>query len=146
MDKTVKVLVLVFAIMGIGLFGYYWFNQWHSNTMQVHLQKEKETYLSRIAELEAEIQKLVQEAGVPYQSMPSKSDLADVFGDGKPLTHLTPEAVDCAQLTRQVVAFFNYLDSKAYSIRPGIDTRAEELFDSITKQLASNPPINVGEM
>jgi hypothetical protein len=146
MDKTVKVLVLVFAIMGIGLFGYYWFNQWHSNTMKVHLQKEKETYLDRISELEAEIQKLTEEAGATYQSMPSKSDLADVFGDGKLVTTLTPEAVDCTQVTRQVVAFFQYLDSKAYLIWPGIDTRAEELFDSITKQLSSNPPINVGEM
>lgn len=146
MDKTVKVLVLVFAIMGIGLFGYYWFNQWHSNTMQGHLQQEKEKHLSRIAELEAEIQKLTEEAGMAHQSMPSKSELADVFGDGKPMTPISPETVDCDQITRQVVAFFQYLDSKSYLIWPGIDTRAEELFDSITKQLASNPPINVGEM
>lgn len=146
MDKTVKVLVLVFAFMGIGLFSYYWFNQWHSNTVQQHLQKEKEKHLDRIAELEAEIQKLLEASGISYQSMPSKSELANVFGDGKPMTPLRPEAVDCTQITRQVVAFLQYLDSKAYLIWPGIDTRAEELFDVISKQLAANPPINVGEM
>lgn len=146
MDKTVKVLVLVFAVMGIGLFGSYWFNQWHSSTMQKHLDKEKEKHLSRIAELEAEIQRLTEEAGTALQDLPSRSELENVFGKTKAMTPMAPEAVDCDQITRQVVAFFQYLDSKAYLIWPGMDMRAEELFDSISKQLAASPPINVGEM
>jgi hypothetical protein len=146
MDKTVKVLVLVFAVMGIGLFGSYWFNQWHSSTVQEHLDKEKEKHLSRIAELEAEIQKLTEEAGMAYQGMPSRSELENVFGKTKAMTPMAPEAVDCDQITRQVVAFFQYLDSKAYLIWPGMDMRAEELFDSVSKQLSASPPINVGEM
>jgi hypothetical protein len=146
MDKTVKVLVLVFAIAGIGLFGSYWFNQWHSKTLQAHVEQEREKCLSRIAELEAEIRKLTEEAGTAYQAMPSSSDLADVFGGARPMTPVAPERVDCNQITRQVVAFFQYLDSKAYLIWPGMDMRAEELFGTISKQLASNPPINVGEM
>ncbi|MGD9008455.1 MAG: hypothetical protein PVG41_11060 [Desulfobacteraceae bacterium] len=146
MEKTVKVLVIVFAVMGIGLFGSYWFKQWHSSTMQEHLDKEKEKHLSRIAELEAEIQKLTEEAGMAYQSTPSRADLENVFGKTKAMTPMAPEAVDCDQITRQVVAFFQYLDSKAYLIWPGMDMRAEELFDSVSKQLAASPPINVGEM
>lgn len=146
MEKTVKVLVLVFAVMGIGLFGYYWFHQWHSSTMQEHLNKEKEKHLSRIAELEAEIKKLTEEAGAAHQSMPSKSELENVFGETKAMPPMAPETVDCDQITRQVVAFFQYLDSKAYLIWPGMDMRAEELFDSVSKQLAASPPINVGEM
>jgi hypothetical protein len=146
MDKTVKILVLVFAVMGIGLFGSYWFNQWHSSTMQEHLDKEKEKYLSRIAELEAEIQKLTEEAETAYQTMPSRSELENVFGKTKAMTPMAPEAVDCDQITRQAVAFFQYLDSKAYLIWPGMDMRAEELFASVSKQLAASPPVNVGEM
>ncbi len=146
MDKTVKVLVVVFAVMGIGLFGSYWFNQWHSKTMQEYVDKEKEKHLSRIAELEAEIQKLTEEAGMEYQSMPSRSELENVFGKTKAMAPMAPEAVDCDQITRQVVAFFQYLDSKAYLIWPGMDMRAEELFESVSKQLAASPPINVGEM
>jgi hypothetical protein len=146
MDKTVKVLVVVFAVMGIGLFGSYWFNQWHSSTVTKHLDKEKEKHLGRIAELEAEIQKLTEEAGIAYKGIPSRSELENVFGETKAMTPMAPEALDCEQVTRQVVAFFQYLDSKAYLIWPGMDMRAEQLFDSVSKQLAANPPINVGEM
>jgi hypothetical protein len=146
MDKTVKVLVVVFAVAGIGLFGSYWFKQWHSSAVQEHLDKEKEKHLGRIAELEAEIQKLTEEVGITHQGIPSRSELENVFGETKAMTPLTPEAVDCEQVTRQAVAFFSYLDSKAYLIWPGMDMRAEELFDSVLKQLAASPPINVGEM
>ena len=146
MDKTVKVLVVLFAVVGIGLFGYHWFSQWHTKTVDLALKKERQKELEKIAQLEAEINRLNEELGAQHQSQPSKSEMVNVFGAAKPMAPITPEVVDCQQITVQVVAFFQYLDSKAYLIWPGINMRAEELFEQISKQLSAKPPINVGEM
>lgn len=146
MDKTVKGLVVVFAAVGIGLFGFHWFSQWHAKVVDQALEKEKAQHLEKIAQLEAEIQSMAAEMGSAYQSLPSKSELTNVFGVDKPMDSVVPEAVDCNRITGQVVAFFQYLDSKAYLIWPDINMRAETLFEMITKKLATHPPINVGEM
>jgi len=146
MDKTVKVLVILFAVVGIGLFGYHWFSQWHTKTVDQALQKERRAELEKIARLEAEINRLTEELGAQQQSQPSKSELVNAFGAAKPMAPINPEVLDCKQITVQVVAFFQYLDSKAYLIWPGINMRAEELFEQISKQLSAKPPVNVGEM
>ncbi len=146
MEKTFKVLVILFAVVGIGLFGYHWFSQWHTKTVDQSLKKEKENHLERIAQLEAEVARLTQALETQPVAQPSKSELVSVFGAEKPMETLTLEDMDCKKITGQAVAFFQYLDSKAYLIWPGINMRAEELFDEISKQLAAAPPINVGEM
>lgn len=146
MDRTVKVLVLLFAVVFIGLFGYRWFAQWHAQTVDEALQAEKEKHLKKISQLEAEVQQCAEALGVQHQSIPSKTELKDVFGAIKPTAPIRHAEANCDQITRQVVAFFQYLDSKSYLIWPGSDMRAEELFDDISKQLAGKPPINVGEM
>ncbi|MGD8837339.1 MAG: hypothetical protein PVJ84_12915 [Desulfobacteraceae bacterium] len=146
MEKTFKVLVVLFAVVGIGLFGYHWFSQWHSKTVDQSLQQEKEKHLERVKQLEAEVTRLTEELEVQSVAKPSKSELVTVFGAEKPMETLTLEDMDCQKITGQVAAFFQYLDSKAYLIWPGINMRAEELFDQISKQLAAAPPVNVGEM
>jgi hypothetical protein len=146
MDKTVKVLVILFAAIGIGLFGYHWFNQWHTKTVDQAREKEREKLNGRIAQLEAEIHRMSEEMGTQQPNQPSKSELTDVFGVDKPTEPVVLNKADCKKITKQAVAFFQYLDSKAYLIWPGIDMRAEELFEDITKQLAAHPPVNVGEM
>jgi hypothetical protein len=146
MDKTVKVLVILFAVVGIGLFGYHWFNQWHTKTVDQTLEKEKEKLLARIAQLEAEITRMTDELGAQQLTQPSKSELVNAFGDPKPTEPIVLNKADCKKITGQAVAFFQYLDSKAYLIWPGIDMRADELFEDISKQLAAQPPVNVGEM
>ena len=143
MDKTVKVLVILFAIVGIGLFGYHWFNQWHTKTVDQTLEREKEKLLARISQLEAEINRMTEEMGAQQLTQPSKSELVNVFGDAKPTEPIVLSKADCKKITGQAVAFFQYLDSKAYLIWPGIDMRADELFEDISKQLAA---VHVGEM
>jgi hypothetical protein len=146
MDRTVKVLVIIFAVVGIALFGYHWVDQWHTNVMNRALEGEKEDCLKKIAEMEAQIHQLTEEMEAQRQSTPTKTELDNVFGITKPGTPSQPEIVDCTKTTAQVAAFFQYLDSKAYLIWPGINMKAEELFDEITRKMAANPPINVGEM
>lgn len=146
MDRTVKAVVVLFAVIGIALFGYHWFGEWHTRAVDQSLEKERAIHLEKIAQLEAEIQKLTQESSSPYQSIPSQSEMTNVFGVAKPMDTDIPDSVDCNQITGQVVAFFQYLDSKAYLIWPDINMRAETLFEEVTKKLASHPPTNVGEM
>jgi hypothetical protein len=140
MDKTVKILVILFVIVGIILFGYHWINQWHNHSLEQSVQEEKNKSLEHIAELEAEIQRLSEDIVTQNPSMLTSSEMTDVFGT------IQPEATDCSKITNQVAAFFQYLDSKAYLIWPDTNIRAEELFEEIYTKLAANPPINVGEM
>jgi hypothetical protein len=146
MDRTVKWLVILFAAAAIALFGFHWAQQWHNRTVQQALEGEKAECLQRMAEMEAQIHKLGEELETQQQGAQPKADFTDVFGSARPLTPLNPEGADCNQVTREVVAFFTYLDSKAYLVWPGNSMRAEELFDDIYKKLVAAPPINVGEM
>jgi hypothetical protein len=146
MDKTVKVLIVLFALIGLGLLGYHFIHQWHAKTLDQAVNQERRHANEKIAQLEARINRLTEELGGQQQSQPSKSEMVNAFGAAKPMEPLTSEEVDCKQVTGQVVAFFQYLDSKAYLIWPGINSRAEDLFDQISRQLTAKPPVNVGEM
>jgi hypothetical protein len=146
MDKTVKSLIVLFALVGIGLFGYHFIHQWHAKMLDQAVRQERQHANEKIAQLEARINRLTEELGGQQHAQPSKSELVNAFGAAKPMDSITPEEVDCKQITGQVVAFFQYLDSKAYLIWPGINLRAEDLFDQISRQLTDKPPVNVGEM
>lgn len=146
MDRTVKVLVILFVTAAIGLAGYHWFDKWHTDSVDQALQAEKAKHLKKIARLEAEVKRYAEELGAQHQSQPSKVELMDIFGAAKPMAPNTHAEVDCNQINRQVSAFFQYLDNKSYLISPGSDMRARELFDDISRQLAGKPPINVGEL
>ena len=146
MDKTVKILIVLFAALGLGLLGYYLVNQWHTRAIETAVEQEKDACLKKIAKLEADFRKLAEEADLQSQGLAGKSDLTPVFGPDKPMTAGVDDAVNCQKVTAQTVAFFQYLDSKAYLIWPGINMRAEALFDDVFKRLAANPPTNVGEM
>jgi len=144
MDKTIKILVICFATIGIGLFAYHWIHQWHDKAIESVLENEKSACRRRIDRLQAEIRRLEEQ--LRRQTAPvSEPDLSSIFGTAAPKNVAEP-VVDCKKTTRQVVAFFNYLDRKSYLIWPDINMRAEALFEEIFKKLAANPPTNVGEM
>lgn len=143
MDKTVRTLVIAFAVIGLGLLGYYWVGRWHARGIEGALQQEKERCADRVAHLEAEVQRLNTELGPLTQQY--KGDLSRAFGIEKGTAAALPgEPVDCKKITAQAVAFFQYLDSKGYW--PGENIRAEALFEEVFQKLADNPPVNVGEL
>ena len=146
MDKTVKILVILFAVVGIALFGVHWVNQWHNRVVAQSVEQEKAACLERIAQLEAKINHLSQQVDIQNPGQLTKSEMADVFGANKPTPDLTPENVNCSKITSQVAAFFQYLDGKSYLIWPGANLRAEDFFDEIYRLAVANPPTNVGEM
>ncbi|MBI5062132.1 MAG: hypothetical protein HZB87_01305, partial [Desulfatitalea sp.] len=78
MDKTVRTLVIAFAIIGLGLLGYYWTGRWHTHGIETATQKEKEICQQRMAQLESENQRLNAELAPLAQQY--KSDLAHAFG------------------------------------------------------------------
>jgi hypothetical protein len=146
MDKTVKSLVILFAVVGLGLLGFYWIKQWHTHAVQGAVAQETAACLKKIAQLEAQLRELTggeEGAARPPAVIP---DLASAFGSDKPVTALQADTVDCQKVTAQSVAFFHYLDSKAYLIWPGSNAKAEKVFEELYKDLAAHPPTNVGEM
>ncbi len=144
MDKTIKILLILFALAAIALFGYNWVTQWHARTLDAAVAAEKEQCQKRIAELEAQIANLAaqlreQQASLGQGGL-TKSEMDGVFGQDR------PESTDCAQIANQVTAFFSYLDSKVDILWPGSTIKAQQLYSQVYRKLADNPPINVGEM
>ncbi|MBT8341446.1 MAG: hypothetical protein HKP58_06575 [Desulfatitalea sp.] len=146
MDKTVKIVVVVFAALGLGLFGYYWINQWHGHAVEQATDVEKQACLERIARMEAEVQRLSRIAASQAQAVPDPREMNSAFGSDKPMMVIQADTTDCRKITAQTIAFFQYLDSKAYLIWPGINMRADEMFQDVFSRLAADPPTNVGEM
>jgi hypothetical protein len=145
MEKTVKTLVILFAVIGLGLTGYYWISQWHNREIFQAREQEKQVHLARIQQLEAELHKLIDEVGPPGAT-PGSDQMADVFGTDKPVSTVQSVTADCRKITNQAVAFFQYLDSKGYMTSPGIGARTEDLFEEVFRLMAKHPPTNVGEM
>ena len=141
MDKTVRALVIGFAIIGLGLLGYYWIGRWHTRGIESAVEQEKARCAERVTQLEAETQKLKNELGPLVQEY--KRDLSHAFGTDSEVGAVQGEKVDCKKVTAQAVAFFQYLDSKDYA---GSGKRTEDLFEEVFKKLADNPPVNVGEL
>lgn len=144
MDKTIKILVVCFAAIGIGLFAYHWINQWHSKILDSALKQEKAACKQQLDKLQADIKHLQDKLAQQAPQTP-ETDLSAIFGTAVPKNMVEP-VVDCKKTARQVVAFFQYLDRKSYLIWPDINMRAEALFEELFKKLAANPPTNVGEM
>ena len=146
MEKTVKALVIIFVIVGIGLFGYHLFSQWHKTKIHQATEAERLKLYAQIAQLETEISRLTKALASQQQPQPSAAEIENVFGVSKPIAPPSSNDVDCRLIDKQVTAFFHYLDSKAYLIWPGIDMRAEALFKQVSKKLSAKPPVNVGEL
>ncbi|MBR9980119.1 MAG: hypothetical protein KFF50_03735 [Desulfatitalea sp.] len=142
MDKTIKILLIVFAAMGIGLLGYHWINKWHTEAVRVAVEAEKEACLLRVARLETRIDELAGQV----DASPAPTDLSGVFGPDRPTETTQPEQTDCRRINTQIAAFFQYLDSKGYVTEAGLDMRAEILFEESFAKLAATPPTNVGEL
>lgn len=152
MDKIVKVLVILLALVGIGLFGHYWFSQWHTKTVGRALEKERAKNDVQVAKLEAEINRLAEEmddqqaAQTAQTAQMGKTKLKKLFGDEKPIAPKVQDEVDCSRIRAQAAAFFKYLDDKARLRWPENELLAEDLFDDLARRLSETPPINGGEM
>ncbi|MDA8139604.1 MAG: hypothetical protein M0036_13220 [Desulfobacteraceae bacterium] len=146
MDKTVKILVILFAVVGLGLLGFYLIKQWHTQAVEHAVDREIAACAKRMAQLESDLHDLSEGEGAGGRSTATGPDLESAFGSDKPMTALQAESVDCQKITAQAVAFFRYLDSKGYLAGAGINSRAEELFEEMYQKLAANPPADVGEM
>jgi hypothetical protein len=142
MDKTIKILLILFTVVGVGLVGYYWINQWHTATVQQAVEDERAGWAQRVVQLEDQIEQLAVHVDTPEET----ADLVNVFGLERPTDAVQLDAVDCKRVIAQTAAFFQYIDSKGYMIWPGVSMRAEEMFEEGFRKLAANPPTNVGEM
>ena len=146
MEKPIKVIIALFILAAIGLMGYYWGNQWHTRKLEAAREEEKKIHQLKMAQLEAEIQKLKKETEFQTEKPPDKSEIIGVFGSEKPFGEDPAKTEDCSRIDAQRVSFFQYLDSREYFKRVGKTTDAETLFRDVYQKLAANPPVNVGEL
>ncbi|MCJ8502311.1 hypothetical protein [Desulfatitalea alkaliphila] len=142
MDKTIRYLLILFAVVGFGLLGYHWIGHWHTNAVEQAVNDEKALCRQRLEQLQDRIDALTAR----MDTGPPVDDLSEVFGPHLPTDTTRPEQVDCNRITTQVAAFFNYLDGKGYVTEAGLEMRAETFFDETLERLAATTPTNVGEL
>ncbi|MFZ5570736.1 MAG: hypothetical protein ACOZF0_10045 [Thermodesulfobacteriota bacterium] len=148
MKKFFQSLAVVFLLAGIGWFGYREITRRHDLAIKQALQAERETYSRETEGLKVERKQLEDELAACRANnlQPGKADLAEAFGAEEPLVPIGMNAMDCRQVTAQVVALFAYLDRREGLFGSPAARSSEVFFEELYRDLNAAPPINVGEL
>ncbi|MFO7932345.1 MAG: hypothetical protein ACQETG_02455 [Thermodesulfobacteriota bacterium] len=138
------IVIVVLALIGVlGFFVWHRFMQWHEEQLSTAVEEERRQVKEELPDTREEIVRWLEENTElePRRQQPkvSKKRMEDVFGE--PV--LKGEDRGCPRMERQLVSFFDYLDTK-HDIGSE-DKAAYEIFEEMIEDLAQTPPLVTGE-
>ena len=152
MNTTVKVIVGIFIMIGVGFLGYQAVDQWHRKQMATAISNQKTECEQETARLESKISELetklkefeeVQAVSTPD---PPKEAIATIFGEEAQAESLGSRQDDCAMTSQQANALFDYFDKQGYLTDGGFSKKFMPFFKESMQLLAEKPPVLVAEM
>lgn len=152
MNTAVKVIVAAFVIIAVGFLSYQLVGQWHRKQMATAMNNQKEKCQQQVAQLEKKITELqgeldkIKEARKKSSPKPPKKALKNIFGEETQVENLGTEKDDCAMISQQTNALFDYFDRKGYLTKSGISMKFMPFFNECMKLLSEKPPVLVAEM
>ena len=170
MDRTVKIVVAVLVLSVGGIFVYSKIAGWHLNKLntavkqqRVISQRKTDVLEQKVAELEEELdvvkgqkvpeEKLAQvfgEKNIAAEENAEEQKLDEVQEDGdgmaKKLIPAEKKRTGMAEIERQIMAFFSYLDTQPYIQAYEFDGGSYLQYQIAVKNLSSQLPIIIGEM
>ena len=146
MNRTLKTVAVVFALIVVGLVTYVMVNKWHNNQMAQDRQQAQNECLEVIRKLEADLDEMRAQLETERQKRPGDKIFQTVFGAPAPLRAADTLPVDCENIESQLISFFNYLDSRPYLSARDIDGGSADFFRECAALLMANPPVNIAEM
>jgi hypothetical protein len=146
MERPVKVVIALFLLLIVGFFSYTRLKSWHREDIEANVKNEREAWVGKIEELGKEVDTLKEwvthEKGLAaIEPGVSKKDRET----GLPAFSAQP-AISCAELERQMAAFFAYLDQREYMAAHDLEGRTYDFFLQTVETLSENPPVITGEM
>ena len=145
MKRSTKILIII-SILGVAvLVSYNQIHRWHKKSLRSVLEQERNEWWDNIGKLEEKVANLEEELAQEREAIVPKEKLVEVFGEES--TVLSPEekVIDCAELERQVTAFFAYLDDKEYIKSCGLEGGTYTLFQQVVRRLSESVPMVAGE-
>jgi hypothetical protein len=170
MDRTVKIVVAVLVLSVGGLFVYSKIAGWHLNKVntavkqqQVISQRKADLLEQKVAELEEELdvvkgqkvpeEKLAQvfgEKNIAAEENADRQKLDEILeendGVAKKIVPAEKKRTGMADIERQIMAFFSYLDTQPYIQAYEFDGGSYLQYQIAVKNLSSQLPIIIGEM
>ncbi len=146
MNRTLATVAVVFALIVVGLVTYFMVNKWHRNQMAFGRQQAQNECLEVIRKMEADLDEIRSQLEAERQMRPGDEVFPTVFGTPAPGRDADVLPADCEKVDAQMLAFFNYLDSRSYLSARDIDGGSAGFFRECAMRLMANPPVNIGEM
>ena len=163
MQRSVKILVIAVMIGIIGFLGYSKIRTWHTKKLETAVKKEQQIGQEKADNLSTKVFSLEEEiTALKGQEIP-KEKLAEAFGQEVPKEKLVEafgqEASDgsavvtpgkrplrLAEVERQILSLFSYLDSRDYIRAFKLSGDTYYHYQEAVTKLSQNRPIVVGEM
>ncbi len=127
MKRSINIIIVIIALAFFGFFAYNMIMSWH------------------VEEIESARQQVREEMQPQEVTTAPTEKLLEAFGKA-PADDLTGEKqITIADVERQIMAFFTYLDSQAYVSAYKLEEGTYQQYYQAVKELSSNQPIIAGE-
>jgi hypothetical protein len=153
MERWVKIIIAVLVVGVLGFFIYSKIVNWHKGNVETAVIKEKKIWQKKSNQLEQEITNLQEELTVVKGQKVPEEKLAEVFGEeeeekekGKKEVSSVKKQPDFADIERQILAFFSYLDNQKYVQSSKLEGGVYNQYKISVEKLSSTLPIVAGEM
>ncbi|MGA6924718.1 MAG: hypothetical protein WBY88_03490 [Desulfosarcina sp.] len=146
MNRTLATVMIICIIIVVGLVIYLMVNKWHRNQMIQDRQRAQNECMEVIHNMEADMEQLRGQLEAERRMRPGHEEFPTVFGTPAPGPEVEALPVDCKQAEEQMLAFYKYLDSRAYFAEQEITDGSAGYFRECAALLMAHPPINIAEM
>ncbi len=126
MKRFINIIIILIALTFIGFFAYNMIISWHEEEIETARQQMREEMK-------------------PQEITPSTEKLLDAFGETPADDPSREKQITIADIERQIMAFFKYLDSQEYVAAYKLEGGTYQQYYQAIKGLSSNPPLIVGE-
>ena len=146
MNRTLMTVVIVFVLIIAGMLTYVMVNRWHQKEMELGRQQAQNECLEVIHKMEADMASLQAQLAAESNAGTDQEVLPGVFGTPTPVPPSDNQPVDCAKVSTQITAFFNYLDSRPYLEARNPDGDSAAFIRGCVNRLMADPPVNTTEL
>jgi hypothetical protein len=146
MDKKVWALIALVVVIGIGILAYFQVQKWHRKKLTTAIETCNAECQNSLADIQNKLADLESELTLYDQNRLYQDIIADVFGEDTVFTKIGGRDVDCAEINRQMMLFFRYLDKKSYIADAKMEATAFEAFEESLVKLSQKKPVLTNEM
>jgi hypothetical protein len=141
MTRLIKILVVIFILVGVCFFTYSRVKNWNANKVETALEQEREKWQKETDRLEDRIESQQEELVLQQKAITPHEKMDEVFGESLTSSLSSPKEKTCQEIAQPVEAFFSYLDNQDYIKSYKIKQGTFKLFEQTVSQISANLPM-----